>query len=88
MATAVGGIPELLEYGTAGLLSPPSDPEAMAFSFRTLMADSTILERWRARARDGAEHLTVRRMTEDYLDVYADVALSPAGVAVRPRARG
>jgi len=88
VATAVGGIPELLEYGMAGLLSPPSDPEAMAMSLRTLMADPTSLERWQAQALDGAEHLTVRRMAEDYLDVYADVTRSGASVAVSPRTRG
>lgn len=70
-ATAVGGIPELLDHGTAGLLSPPADPGALADSFRMLMADPPALSRWQARAKDGAEYLTVRRMTEDYLDVYA-----------------
>lgn len=80
-ATAVGGIPELLDHGTAGLLSPPGDPAALAASFRTLMSDPVALARWQARAKRGAEYLTVRRMTEDYLDVYASVTGAGARTA-------
>ncbi len=88
VATAVGGIPELLDHGAAGLLSPPSDPEAMAMSFRSLMADPANLERWQARARHGAEYLTVRRMSEDYLDVYGALTKNGSDLTVLPRTRG
>lgn len=77
VGTRVGGIPELLEYGRAGQLVPPSDPPAIAAAFRTLMADEDVLARWRERAKQGAEYFTVARMTEDNLRVYARVTGLP-----------
>ena len=70
VATAVGGIPETLEHGRAGQLTPASDPAAMATAFRALMTDEQELETWRSRARQGAEYFTVRRVSEDYQRVY------------------
>lgn len=81
VATAVGGIPELLENGRAGLLTPVSDPPAMASVFRTLMGDPEALATWRSRSTEGADHLTVRRMAEDYTRVYESVGRPrPAGL--------
>jgi glycosyltransferase involved in cell wall biosynthesis len=71
VATSVGGIPEVLDGGRAGTLVPPGDPAAMAEAFRTIMGDEAALRDAQARARAGAGHLTVRRMAEDYLQVYA-----------------
>jgi glycosyltransferase involved in cell wall biosynthesis len=70
VGTSVGGIPELLVHGRAGLVTPPSEPEAMASAFRTLMTDSDVLATWRANARRGVEYLSVRRMADDYERVY------------------
>lgn len=70
VATAIGGVPEVLEHGKAGQLVPASDPDAMAEAFRTLMGDDRALADWRARAKDGAEYFTVARMAQDYLQVY------------------
>ena len=77
VATAVGGVPEVLEQGQAGLLTPPHDPAAMAAAFRTLMADEQVLRAWQAKAKDGAEYFTVARMAKDYEEVYRSV-LRPA----------
>jgi glycosyltransferase involved in cell wall biosynthesis len=41
VATAVGGVPEALDHGEAGLLVPPSDPTALAEALRTLAAGET-----------------------------------------------
>ena len=73
VATAVGGIPELLDHGRAGMLSPAGDPSAMAANLRTLMADPDELRAWQHRSREGAEYLTVARMTADYGRVYRGV---------------
>ena len=73
------GVPEVLEHGKAGQLVPPSDPAAMADAFRTLMSDPKALVDWQARARDGAEYFTVRRMADDYTRVYRGLSRSARG---------
>jgi glycosyltransferase involved in cell wall biosynthesis len=70
VATAVGGVPEVLEHGRAGQLTPAANPRAMAAAFRTLMADPEILASWRIRAQRGVEYFTVRRMADDYAHLY------------------
>jgi glycosyltransferase involved in cell wall biosynthesis len=42
VATAVGGIPELVQAGLTGLLVPPDDPSALANSLATLLANPTL----------------------------------------------
>jgi glycosyltransferase involved in cell wall biosynthesis len=39
VASAVGGIPEMIEHGRTGLLVPPHDPEALATSIVRLLTD-------------------------------------------------
>jgi glycosyltransferase involved in cell wall biosynthesis len=39
VASAVGGIPEMIEHGRTGLLVPPRDPEALAASIIRLLTD-------------------------------------------------
>lgn len=70
MATAVGGVPEVVEHGRAGQLTLASDPPAMAAAFRTLMADPEAFTVWRNRAQRGAENFTVQRMAADYTRAY------------------
>jgi glycosyltransferase involved in cell wall biosynthesis len=76
VASAVGGVPEVLEHGRAGQLVPPSDPAAMADAFRVLLADPDALATWRARAKKGAEYFTVARMANDYTRVYRSLSRS------------
>jgi glycosyltransferase involved in cell wall biosynthesis len=42
VATAVGGIPELVEPGRTGLLVPPRDPDALAAAIRRLLDDPKL----------------------------------------------
>lgn len=42
VATAVGGVPEIVEDGHSGLLVPPGDAEALAASLRRLAADPAL----------------------------------------------
>jgi glycosyltransferase involved in cell wall biosynthesis len=51
IATAVGGVPELVEDGVNGLLVPPADADATAEAIRRFFADAEL----RARLRVGAE---------------------------------
>jgi glycosyltransferase involved in cell wall biosynthesis len=61
-ATAVGGIPDLIESGVHGLLVPPRDPGALAGALEELLGD-------RARARAMGECASERRRAEFDLGV-------------------
>jgi glycosyltransferase involved in cell wall biosynthesis len=65
VATAVGGVPEIVEDGVNGLLVPPRDATAFAAAVRRLVDDAVLRERLRANAarsveRFAAEHVLDR----------------------------
>jgi glycosyltransferase involved in cell wall biosynthesis len=75
VATAVGGIPEIITDGRTGFLVPPNDPEAIKEKLSTLMGDGELLDSMAKRARDDV----VRRFDWDgiarqYLDFYRSLA--------------
>ncbi|MBA3245181.1 MAG: glycosyltransferase family 4 protein, partial [Actinobacteria bacterium] len=47
VATAVGGVPEIVRDGENGLLVPPGDPGALASTLRRLLGDPDLQERLR-----------------------------------------
>jgi glycosyltransferase involved in cell wall biosynthesis len=51
VATAVGGVPELIRDGETGLLVPPRDPDALAGGLRRLLADPELARRLGQQAR-------------------------------------
>jgi glycosyltransferase involved in cell wall biosynthesis len=55
VASAVAGIPGLLEDGRCGLLIPPGSPEALADAAARLLSDSTLGAPLATRARQSAE---------------------------------
>ena len=54
VATAVGGIPELLTFGQAGLLVPPEDPGALATAVGRVLSDRHLAEHLGAQAIEAA----------------------------------
>lgn len=73
IATAVGGVPELLERGRAGLLIPPRNPQALAQALRRLLGDRQELARWRQAAQANIRWLTCERMATETLEVYSSL---------------
>jgi glycosyltransferase involved in cell wall biosynthesis len=71
VATAVGGIPEVVVDGETGFLVPPRDHAAMAAAIARLLGDRALRERMGAaglaRVR---ERFSVDRMVKDTLRVY------------------
>jgi alpha-maltose-1-phosphate synthase len=55
LATRVGGIPDLVEEGRAGMLLPHGDPRALAQGLQALLADPQRLAAMGARARANCE---------------------------------
>lgn len=74
VATRVGGVPEVLDQGRAGILVSPSRPDELADSFGRLIRDARVLEEWQQRALDGSDKFMVKRMADDYLKVYRAAA--------------
>lgn len=56
-ATRVGGIPDLVETGTNGVLVEPGDAEALAAALVRVLADRRFAERLSRGALQSAQHL-------------------------------
>ena len=76
IATAVDGIPELLENGEAGVLVPPRDKAALAEAIIALLTDRDLRSTIRARSQRNIKRMSLTRVAEETLEVYRD-ALSP-----------
>jgi glycosyltransferase involved in cell wall biosynthesis len=70
VATAVGGTPEMLEFGAKGLLVPPRDPSALAAALSSLMRDPVACAVLKAESSRGAEQFHVRNLLARYEQVY------------------
>ena len=71
---AVGGLRELVDDGTNGLVVPERDPAALADAIRRLTAEPELARRLAAQARrDAVNHFGLDRRVRDYL-AYIDEA--------------
>jgi phosphatidylinositol alpha 1,6-mannosyltransferase len=55
VASAVGGIPDVVEHGRSGLLVPPADPRALRDAVRSQLADDALYARLAAGGRRRVE---------------------------------
>lgn len=76
IATTVGGVPELLEQGRAGILIPPHQPAALAVALRRLLGDRAELEKWRSAACSNLNWLSCERMADQTIEVYRSLLQS------------
>jgi glycosyltransferase involved in cell wall biosynthesis len=79
-ATSAGGIPEVVEHGTTGLLSPPGDAAALGNHIVRLLTDRDLAAALTAGGRARVTDFSVERMVERTLGVYAStrpVSLAP-----------
>ena len=88
VATRTGGIPEIVEEGSTGVLVPPRDPQAMADAIVTLIESPGMRQRMGQAGLDRvSRRFTVERMVEETAAVYARVAGRPhAADTARPAA--
>ncbi len=73
VATAVGGMPEVLEEGGAGLLVPPGDPQAIAEAIVRLVDDASLAADLGGRARARSVVFGAGRMNHALLRLYREV---------------
>jgi len=70
IATAVGGIPEIIEENINGMLVPPQDPQALADAVNTLLGNPSLRERLTTNARDSVKTFDYKTMAQRYMDLY------------------
>lgn len=75
IGTAVDGIPEMLEYGEAGILVQPGDKQALASAIASLIEDRERLSLMRGRSQYNIAHMSVRRVALETLDVYREFSV-------------
>ena len=73
VATAVGGLPEVVRDGETGRVVPPEDPRALADALAGLLADRALTERLGIRARAMTEReFSVEKTIDAYIRIYQD----------------
>jgi len=78
VATAAGGIPEIVRDGRTGLLVPPRDHDAMAAAIVKLLRDEPLRRRMGAAGLSLANaRFSAERMVRETLEVYQRAALRP-----------
>jgi glycosyltransferase involved in cell wall biosynthesis len=82
VASAVGGIPEMIEHGRTGLLVPPHDPEALASSIVRLLVDHPYADTL-ARAGNELVHerFCVEQMVRAVESIYDDAVADERRIA-------
>ncbi len=79
VATAVGGIPELIEDGVTGILTPPGDAGKLAAALERLLRDPELATRFGVAARRRAEeHFSVTRQVDRLLHLWTGLVGSGA----------
>lgn len=76
VATSVGGIPEQVEEGVTGFLTPPGDAGAMATRTEQLLSDDALHQRFAAAAGESARRrFDLDRQANDYLEWYQELVV-------------
>ncbi len=70
VATEVGGIPEALDGGAAGLLVPAKDPSALAEALARVFREPGLRENLQRAASENLDRFHVRRVSAETLEVY------------------
>ena len=74
VATMVGGVPELIEDGVTGLLSPPNDPETFATALRQLLEEPALASKMGIAARRRAEErFSLARQVDALLELWREI---------------
>lgn len=73
VATAVGGVPDVLSDGEDGLVVPPSDPAALAAALARLAGDAGLRSRLAAAARERARRLNAEEVTDRLDGIYREL---------------
>lgn len=74
VATAVGGVPDLIAAGAHGLLVPPHDPLSLAFALARVLTDLSLARELGAAARSRAEErYSLDRVVAEHRRLYEEL---------------
>jgi glycosyltransferase involved in cell wall biosynthesis len=74
VATAVGGVPEVLTDGVDGLVVPPGDPLALADALSRVVTDPDLRARLGTGAKERSAMFDVARASRTIESIYREVA--------------
>ncbi|MDQ2759227.1 MAG: glycosyltransferase, partial [Actinomycetota bacterium] len=74
VATAVGGLLDIIEDGRTGLLVPPRDPAALAAALVSLLTDPVRRDRLATAAADRWEEFTIEAAVRRFARLYETLA--------------
>jgi len=77
IASAVGGIPEIIKEGVNGILVPPKSPKHVAKAIERLLSDSKLRRKLGKAGAEGVKNFAWSKIIEKYERIYKD-ALSLA----------
>ncbi len=70
VATAVGGVTELVQSGRTGLLVPPRDPGALADAIEQVLTDPALSARLAEEAARDLEQFEIATVAARFADLY------------------
>jgi glycosyltransferase involved in cell wall biosynthesis len=79
VASDVDGIPEALNGGTAGMLVPPQNAQALAEALRQMLRDPSLRDAWGRRASENLAGFSVERMASEVTEVYRELLPEAVG---------
>lgn len=78
VATAVGGVPDLVDDGEDGLLARPEDPSALAAALERALGDAALRESLGCAARERARaRFSIERVIEAHAELYRELLARP-----------
>lgn len=84
VATAVGGVPEMITHEVNGLLVAPGDVDGLAAAIARLMEDPQLRQRLGAAARETiASRFSLQTAVERLLEIYRRFGIEPRGACPR-----
>ncbi|HET8653979.1 MAG TPA: N-acetyl-alpha-D-glucosaminyl L-malate synthase BshA [Longimicrobiaceae bacterium] len=82
VASASGGLPEVVESGITGFLAPVGQVDEMADAAIEVLGDPALWDRMSAAARERAvERFSIARVVPEYEDYYHEVLMQPTAAA-------
>ena len=74
VATAVGGVPEIIEHGVSGYLIPPERPDLLADAIKTVLGDRQMYNRFVVNGRERVKKsFSIRQRVAKLISLYQEV---------------